>query len=382
MPTQKDLFGSDVDPVPVLTPTARGPHLTAQQQTFNRLIAKIEKVTQVLADHRRVADSHRVRHAARIEPLHQQQRKLNRGMVLFLHGRLQGKGWTRQQQNIMKEILCALALPFIEDGDQEMLALHDQYSKSSFEEQQKAALAEAGAIMEEVLGIPPKGEDDFNSVDEMLNETLRWAKEAEEQEQARQARRKPGKRQQKAEKAQQESQTTLREIYRKLASTLHPDREPDTAERARKTALMSEVNTAYGRRDLLALLQLQLRIEQIDLEAIGKLSVKKLDAMIAVLKDQAKSLEGDLLHAEDQIRMEFGLPWNSPINAATLSKHLNVLARTYESDIKEMQSDLWRIADDRVFKHWLKEQRQEMAERDLLGLMDLDVFDGPTSRRR
>ena len=55
----------------------------------------------------------------------------------------------------MKEILCAMALPFIAEGDSEMLALHDQHGEASFAERHKAALAEAGAMLEEVLGVSP-----------------------------------------------------------------------------------------------------------------------------------------------------------------------------------------------------------------------------------
>jgi hypothetical protein len=57
---------------------------------------------------------------------------------------------------------------------------------------------------------------------------------------------------------------SVRDIFRKLTSQLHPDREPDAAERARKTALMQRVNVAYAANDLLALLELQLEVEQID----------------------------------------------------------------------------------------------------------------------
>ena len=85
-------------------------------------------------------------------------------MVFFLHGRLQRKGWTRPQKRIMKEILCALAQLFIPEGDPEMLALHDQHSEDSFAEQHKAALAEAGAMMEDVLGVSLDGKDGFESV--------------------------------------------------------------------------------------------------------------------------------------------------------------------------------------------------------------------------
>jgi hypothetical protein len=48
------------------------------------------------------------------------------------------------------------------------------------------------------------------------------------------------------------------------ASDLHPDRETDPAEHARKTILMSEANAAYGWRDPMALLQLQLRADLAD----------------------------------------------------------------------------------------------------------------------
>lgn len=384
MTAQKDLFGSDVDAssAPMATPVVRGPKLTPQQQGFNRLIARIEKMTETLADRQQLADAHRFRHVAMIEPLRQRQRALNRDMVYFLHGRLQRKGWTRPQKRIMKEILCALAQPFIPEGDPEMLALHDEHSEDSFAEQHKAALAEAGAMMEDVLGVSLDSHDGFESVEEMLHEGLRQAQDKAEAKAQQQARRKPGKRQQRAEQAQLEVQSTLREVYRKLASALHPDREPDTGERERKTALMSEVNTAYERRDLLALLQLQLRIEQIDLHTIGQVSTKKLDAMMAVLKEQAKSLESELFQVDDRIRMEFELPWGSAISAAALSRHLNVLERTYQSGIKAMQNDLQRIEDDQVFKRWLKEQQKAMNEPDLTDLLDLRIFDGPVSGRR
>ena len=385
MATQKDLFGSDVNAgsAPMPMPEVRGSQLSPPQQSFNRLIARIEKMTQTLADRQQLADAHRVGHVARIEPLRQQQRALNRDMVFFLHGRLQRKGWTRPQKRIMKEILCALAQPFIQEGDAEMLALHDQHGEDSFAEQQKAVLAEAGAMMEDVLGVSLDSKDGFESVEEMLHEGLRRAQDkAEAQQHARQAERKPGKRQQKADQLQQQAQTTLREVYRKLASALHPDREPDTGERERKTALMSEVNTAYERRDLLALLRLQLRIEQIDPHTIGQLSTKKLNAMMVVLKDQAKTLESELFQADDRIRMEFELPWGRVISAAGLSRHLNVLECTYQSGIKAMQNDLERIEDDQVFKQWLKEQQKAMNEPDLMDLLDLGIFDGPVSGRR
>jgi curved DNA-binding protein CbpA len=68
----------------------------------------------------------------------------------------------------------------------------------------------------------------------------------------------------------------VREIYRKLASALHPDRETDEREREAKTALMQRVNQACEAQDLLALLQLQLQIEQIDERHIANAGEQRL----------------------------------------------------------------------------------------------------------
>lgn len=359
------------------TPVMRGAHLTPQQRRFNQLIAKVEKITRTLADRQQLADAHRVRHTALIEPLRQQQQALNRDMVLFLHARLQRKGWTRAQQGTMREIVCALAQPFILEGDQEMLAIHDQHSKGSFEALQKAALADAETLVEDMLGVSLDEKGGFASVEQLLREGLRQAQDRAEAEQHSRHAKKPGKpgaRQLKADRAQQDAQTTLREVYRKLASALHPDREPDAAERARKSALMSEVNTAYERRDLLVLLQLQMRTAQIDPHAIGQLAREKLEAMMSLLKDQAKSLENELFQTDQRIRMEFDMPWGSVISTSSLSTHLRRLQNDYQHDIDRMRQDVQRVGDDQALKRWLQEQREMMDEPDLPDLLDLRMF--------
>jgi len=61
---------------------------------------------------------------------------------------------------------------------------------------------------------------------------------------------------------------SIREIFRKLASALHPDRETDRKGREVKTALMLQVNRAYAGNDLLTLLELQ--IEQVDASHIAR----------------------------------------------------------------------------------------------------------------
>src|SRR5260370_34474944 len=92
---------------------------------------------------------------------------------------------------------------------------------------------------------------------------------------ARRAKRKKTPRQLAAEAREQVEQAELslsiREVYRKLASALHPDREPDPQERERKTPLMPRANQPDGKNSLLQLLQLQLELEYIDQSAINNI---------------------------------------------------------------------------------------------------------------
>jgi hypothetical protein len=64
----------------------------------------------------------------------------------------------------------------------------------------------------------------------------------------RKARKKPSATQSAADTQLEDAETSLRKLFRQLASTLHPDREPDAQVRLSKTALMSEANAAYERR--------------------------------------------------------------------------------------------------------------------------------------
>lgn len=65
---------------------------------------------------------------------------------------------------------------------------------------------------------------------------------------------------------------SVQEIYHKLVAALHPAREQDENERGRKTELMQRINIAYGKKDVLGLLALQLEAEQIDASHIKQMA--------------------------------------------------------------------------------------------------------------
>ncbi|MFX6949690.1 molecular chaperone DnaJ, partial [Acinetobacter baumannii] len=82
------------------------------------------------------------------------------------------------------------------------------------------------------------------------------------------------------------------------ASALHPDRELDESERARKTALMQQVNQAYEKNDLSRLLELQLELEQIDQRSIHGVSEERLTHYNHILTEQLGDLDQEIAHME------------------------------------------------------------------------------------
>ena len=158
--------------------------------------------------------------------------------------------------------------------------------------------------------------------------------------------------------AQQQISQSLREIYRKLVSGLHPDRETDPTERERKTVLMQRVNQAYDAGQLLQLLELQLEMEQIDTEHIAGLGEARLKHYNQVLAEQ----EADLTHQVEVLKHSFLAQYQmSPFESYTpkkigtmMSEELVVLQKMIAA-----QRDLLELLTEYpgMFKRWLKDDR-------------------------
>lgn len=101
------------------------------------------------------------------------------------------------------------------------------------------------------------------------------------------------KKQAKQEQEKLDAQSTLKNIFRQLASALHPDRETDEKEKERKSLLMMQVNAAYKNKDLNRLLQLQLEVAQIDVNLLEKTSDSQLKTFNKMLAEQVEELKDE-----------------------------------------------------------------------------------------
>lgn len=371
-PHQPDLFADDLteasqqqtksNSAAALKLAAQDSRLTPSQQRFNRLLDRIEKLKNQLVEVQTLHDAHRPAYHQTITPLRERHRILIREMVLWLDGRLERKGLSATQQHIASMILCNLCEQLAAEGDEEMQILHDKHSDESLAQKEQASIMEMRAMMESMLGERLADDDSLETMQDVFKAGMTRLREAEAEEEARQQararKRKPSAAQLKAAAEQQEAETTLRKVFRQLASALHPDRENDPDECARKTTLMSEANAAYDRRDLVALLQIQLRTELTDTASIAKMAEEKIASLTLLLKQQIQELEEELHHRRHAARQEFGLSSYETLNVASLQRSLKREEASFKQDLNAMQEDLQRIQDDKFFKRWLKDQNR------------------------
>lgn len=198
---------------------------------------------------------------------------------------------------------------------------------------------------------PPESETD---------EPWRAAAEAAAAARERRAaeRRAAGRKKQQAQVVQEASQS-LREVYRKLASALHPDREPDEQERARKTVLMQQANQAYASGNLLALLELQLQAEQIDAARLQSLDDRRLAHYITVLQEQLAELQQETRKLETWFRSAMGASPGSGMPARKADRMISAEAQRLRGDLDILASQVKLLQDPEATREWLRALRQQ-----------------------
>lgn len=362
-----DALASDVTPAngtSLLIPSSGARKLSPVQKQFNQLLQKIEASRAALLELQDIEAKWLPERARRLEPLLAQTRSLQEQMVVFLDQRLlTPKGLSKKVRDDVTTILVSLAegLIYQEPSNPMIAEIHQRHAPDGDEEEgNEMIMAEMHEMLSEVFGMEFDLSDQIDSPDALLEAALGKARAqqeaAEEARIARKAKRKKTPLQQKQAEEALDADKAVREIYRKLASALHPDREPDAAERERKAALMAQVNAANDRRDLLALLELQLQVEQLNPGDVAIMADEKLRHFIRVLKEQEKSLREEKLQREMQVRQMLDLAWNTPVSVRGIDAGLRLQAQHMQANISMMQHDLTAIRQDAELKRWAKQQ--------------------------
>lgn len=215
-------------------------------------------------------------------------------------------------------------------------------------------------MLSAIFGVEFDDLDKIDSADELFEAAMEKARAqreaAQEAHAAKRTKRKKSSREKQQEQEALDTDKVVREIYRKLASALHPDRETDPEERARKANLMAQVNAANDRRDLLTLLQLQLQIEQLNPGDVAAMAEEKLHHFNRVLKEQEQNLRREQQQLATQIRDGLGLTWGTPLTARSIDAALRAEAQQLQHNIALIQRDITVIRQDAGLKRWVKQQ--------------------------
>ena len=337
------------------------------QKRFNTLLARIDKLKAQIADIQALADAHRVVYQATVPPLRKSNEAALKELTLFLDKRLQAGSLPELEVSQGIAILLRLCASFVARGDDEMRVLFNKRSPQSYEALQQAQMLETKKKMADFFAANPDEfgtDDDAQPYDADFEEALDDLQEAVQAEQARRqagaefSEAQMGRNTQTAaqKKQQLDASTVLRSVYRQLASALHPDRAQDAADQQRKTALMSEVNAAYERQDLMALLHLQVSIEQASSQSLMQLPLEKMEAMSRLLKAQANELKDALLGHQIMLIREFNLsPYDRP-TAQSLRAELAHVKNELEMYEYGIRCDLNVMTRDAGLKGWIKRE--------------------------
>lgn len=359
--------------------------LHPQQKKFRTLIQRIDAQRALLASWQEAVPLFRERHALEMRPLLDQYVACQAEFAYLLDAQASRKGLSKADRSTLGQAIADLAGSLVgqmpaEAARQAMKALYNKHSGSDFDSEEEEGQEMARAMAQDLFGM------DFATVDLDSPEELARHVHAQMDAMQRQAEqqaaektgaapdkaRKPSARERRAQEQAQEASQSLREIYRKLASTLHPDRESDPQERERKTALMQRANQAYESRNLLDLLQLQLEAEQIDAAQIAGLSEQRLKQYNRLLAEQLAELQREVRDTHDAFCMEFDLeplPGHKPARAMT---QLREQRQELAFDLHRLQSQITAIRDTPTeLKQWLKEQRAAQREDEFSDMEDL-----------
>ncbi|MBK9339875.1 MAG: hypothetical protein IPN04_04015 [Rhodoferax sp.] len=306
------------------------PNLDAEQRMYNALLDELDAATQALESLKLLQEAHSQERDKKLRPLEQQARQLYAQIVEQLEQRL----------------LNPVGLSKKHLADIETL-VHAFSKVLNTTDTQRAAT--------------PFTQSEHPHISEQT--TLDKTAEREAAKQAHQAKRQQAKQavigNSSSGSEVQNTPNLLRNMYRKLASALHPDRARDEAERIHKTALMGQVNAAHDAKDLLTLMRLQLLTQtpESPTESAYTTSIPKdkLKQAIQQLQAQLHALRVAWQQMQTSMQEEWDLPYGN-ISAKSLQMALRKEAQEFTSHIAYLQSDALWLSDDAFLKNWLSQQ--------------------------
>ena len=278
--------------------------LSPQQKKLNRLIEKIEQQKIDLATWEK-AQADIQQHARKtLVPVYNELHTVLFQQLEQLWKHLHGGEFSKAEvvqldekiQNLTAYLKDSKALSAQQANTvEEIDTFYQQHTEhTNAKKTKKKPFVETGFVSESAES--DEGETAFDSFDDWDN-----TKHEQQREQA-----KLRKQQEKREQAQKMAEQSLKTVYLKIASSIHPDREQDESKKLEKTEMLQHANAAYEQQDFFYLLKLQIQIEQNRGTSQKGLSAEQvkfyklaLDAQSQKLDDQINEIIDSLVWSEN-----------------------------------------------------------------------------------
>ncbi|XQA75044.1 J domain-containing protein [Xanthomonas sacchari] len=341
---------------------------TPARKRFDSLVKRLERARAQLHAWQDALPRWEQRFHEQVDPLLQERDAAQVQLLRELDAAHATFKLSKRDRADLSELICELAALLIRDGDNDGLKdIYDRHSPLGFDQD----LAESEALLTSVIG------EEFGLTEEemahihspeALYAQIQERLHAQQAHAAGRAQQRDKRRRAGAGKAAQvaaDPQQTRRALYRNLVAALHPDREPDPQQRERKTALMQRLNQAYQNDDLLALLELQLEIGQLDQAGIAAMAEERIRDYNDLFAAQLRQVEQTLAGLVDDFMGRYGLQDERAPQPQRLDALLAQIKRQVQEEIRSCADDRAAARQADTLKQWLKRERARLAEQEL-----------------
>lgn len=335
--------------------------VSPQHKKLNRLIESIEQQKRLLATWQNAKSEIQQYVGQKLMPAYHQLNKLlyqqleqlwnslskyefSQADLTQLDEKIQDLAFSLQSNQIMSEQQSDLIEEIMQFYQQKTEQADLKRSKRTKQNQQIHTVQDPDQDL-------AKSSNDIKNVDSEQvmdqNDSWDWEHDWEQQhDQYSQAREqaKLKRKQDKQAQAEKMSEQSLKSVYFKIASIIHPDREPDEAKKVEKTELLQRANQAYEQEDLFYLLKLQLDVEQQRLNKKA-LSDDQLKFYQMALESQSSQLQSQINALID------GLVWTQKAKIA-------IQKAKAQLNIKDLYKQI--DADVSAIKHQLKAEKERL----------------------
>lgn len=355
-----------------LADAVKNPSLSTAQKRFNKLVKNISAERQRIVDWELALNVFRQGVSTLIHPILQEDRKFRGAIVEKLdqawEGKMRGRKFTARQRQHLGEVIGEAAASLFnstrEDRWREIYEKHSAVMDEKIKEEMRAdAIALRKSSFHEFgieLGEMPK-DASLEAMDEWMERARSIIREASQSSDAdNDIGRVGGKSARvKETKLAKNVAESIKDIYRKLASALHPDRAHAEISSDRQQALMARVNNAYAQNNLLALLEAQLEIEQIDQAHISALGEEKLVTYNKIMRIQLFEIVHEKRQITEKFNRSIGLPIYRQTEPEMLPERLNERKEAAKKELAERHMEYEELVDNETVLKWLKKGAQQ-----------------------